>query len=77
MERASATTQLWRHSRGCGSIGASDDIKATDSIVALLTASGLKDPEANALMLDKLVTVSGGINDVVFNQLKARTPIPA
>ena len=54
---------------------ASGDIKATDTVVALLTASGLKDPDATASVQDDLLTVSGDA-DTVFAQLKARNLIP-
>jgi hypothetical protein len=39
--------------------------------VALLTASGLKDPEVTASMQDELLTVSGDVDDV-FAQLKTK-----
>jgi threonine synthase len=54
---------------------ASDNIKATDTVVALLTASGLKDPGATASVQGDLLTVSGD-PDTVFAQLKAQNLIP-
>lgn len=54
---------------------ASGDIKATDRVVALLTASGLKDPDATASVQEELLTVSGDAA-TVFAQLKARNLIP-
>lgn len=49
---------------------ASGDIKESDRVVALLTASGLKDPEATASMQGELVTVKGD-PDSVFAELTA------
>jgi threonine synthase len=48
----------------------SGHIKADDTVVALLTASGLKDPDATAAVQSSLPTVSGNIEDA-FLQLKA------
>ena len=48
----------------------SGHIKATDTVVALLTASGLKDPEATASVQGQLVTVSGNVESA-YLQLKA------
>jgi len=48
-------------------------IAADDSVVALLTASGLKDPDATAAVQDELPTF-GGDADAVFSQLKAQVP---
>ena len=53
----------------------SGDIKSTDRVIALLTASGLKDPDATASVQDDLLTVSGDV-DAVFSQLKAMNLIP-
>jgi threonine synthase len=53
---------------------ASGAIKAADTVVALLTASGLKDPDATASVQDDLLTVSGDA-DTVFAQLKAKNLI--
>jgi threonine synthase len=54
---------------------ASGDIKATDQVVALLTASGLKDPDATAAMQSELPSVDGNV-ETVFSQLKAKNLIP-
>jgi threonine synthase len=48
----------------------SGHIKATDTVVTLLTASGLKDPDATASVQGQLVTVSGNIESA-YLQLKA------
>jgi threonine synthase len=53
----------------------SGDIKSTDRVIALLTASGLKDPDATASVQDDLLTVSGDV-DAVFSRLKAMNLIP-
>jgi threonine synthase len=53
----------------------SGDIKSTDRVIALLTASGLKDPDATASVQDDLLTVSGDV-DAVFSRLKAMNIIP-
>jgi threonine synthase len=50
-------------------------IKATDTVVALLTASGLKDPDATASVQGNFATVSGDA-DTVFAHLKAENLIP-
>ncbi len=60
---------------GVAQLKATGDIKATDTVVALLTASGLKDPDATALVQDDLLTVSGDA-DTVFRQLQAEKLIP-
>ncbi|HWP26315.1 MAG TPA: pyridoxal-phosphate dependent enzyme [Xanthobacteraceae bacterium] len=54
---------------------ASGDIKESDRVVALLTASGLKDPEATAAMQGELPTVQGD-PDTVFAGLAAAKIIP-
>ena len=54
---------------------ASGHIKASDSVVALLTASGLKDPDATASIQGELPTV-GGDPGSVFSQLAAAKLLP-
>jgi threonine synthase len=51
------------------------DIKATDKVVALLTASGLKDPDATACIQGDLFAVTGDVR-AVFSQLKAKNLLP-
>ena len=51
------------------------DIKATDRVAVLLTASGLKDPQATAAVLGDLPSFDGGV-DAVFSRLKAENLIP-
>ena len=53
----------------------SGEIKSTDKVVALLTASGLKDPGATTSVQDDLSAVSGDV-EAVFSQLKAENLIP-
>jgi threonine synthase len=55
---------------------ASGDIAATDRVVALLTASGLKDPAATAATQTELLTLDGDVA-AVFSQLKAEGLLPA
>ena len=54
---------------------ASGDIAATDRVAVLLTASGLKDPQATAVTLGDLPPVTGDA-ETVFAQLKAEKLIP-
>jgi threonine synthase len=54
---------------------ASGEIKASDRVVALLTASGLKDPCATASMQGELLTVQGD-PDTVFAELAAAKIVP-
>ena len=54
---------------------ASGEIKESDRVVALLTASGLKDPDATASMQGELLSVSGAPASV-FSQLKAAKLVP-
>jgi threonine synthase len=54
---------------------ASGDIAATDRVVALLTASGLKDPAATAATQTELLTLDGDVA-AVFSQLKAEGLLP-
>jgi len=54
---------------------ASGDIKATDRVAVLLTASGLKDPQATAATLGDLPAVTGDA-ETVFAQLRADKLIP-
>jgi threonine synthase len=49
---------------------ANGDITGTESVVILLTASGLKDPHATASMQGDVFTVDGSV-EAVFAQLKA------
>jgi threonine synthase len=49
---------------------ADGDIMATDRIVVVLTASGLKDPNATASVQDDLLTANGSA-EAVFSQLEA------
>jgi threonine synthase len=53
---------------------ANGQIMATDRIVVLLTASGLKDPYATASVQSDPVTVDGGA-DAVLSQLRAMNPL--
>jgi threonine synthase len=55
---------------------ASGDIKATDRVAVLLTASGLKDPQATAATLGDLPAVTGDA-ETVFAQLRAEKLVPA
>ncbi len=48
---------------------ANGDINAGDKVVALLTAGGLKDPDATASVQGALLTVEGGVG-AAFSQLK-------
>ena len=54
---------------------AAGHIKAADKVVALLTASGLKDPDATASVQDEQFNASGDI-EAVFSQLEARNLVP-
>jgi threonine synthase len=54
---------------------ASGEIKESDRVVALLTASGLKDPDATASIQGESLTVSGDPSSV-FLQLKAEKLVP-
>jgi threonine synthase len=54
---------------------ASGNIRASDSVVALLTASGLKDPDATASIQGELPTVSGDPGSI-FSQLQAAKLLP-
>ncbi len=54
---------------------ASGEIKASDKVVALLTASGLKDPDATASIQGELPTVSGDPGSAVA-QLKSAKLLP-
>jgi threonine synthase len=54
---------------------AAGDIKASDKVVVLLTAGGLKDPDATASVEDDPVTVSGDIQDIIA-QLTAKNIFP-
>jgi threonine synthase len=54
---------------------ANGEIKATDRVVVLLTAAGLKDPQATAARLGDLPAVTGDA-DAMFSQLKAEHLIP-
>lgn len=54
---------------------ASGDIKGSDKVVALLTASGLKDPDATASIQGELPAVSGDPGSV-FSQLQAAKLLP-
>jgi threonine synthase len=54
---------------------ASGDIKTTDRVAVLLTAAGLKDPQATAAVLGDLPPVTGDA-ETVFAQLKADKLIP-
>jgi threonine synthase len=54
---------------------ASGDIRATDRVAVLLTAGGLKDPQATAATLADLPAVSGDV-ETVFAQLRAENLIP-
>ncbi|HVY56599.1 MAG TPA: pyridoxal-phosphate dependent enzyme [Xanthobacteraceae bacterium] len=51
------------------------DIKPSDKVVVLLTASGLKDPDATASTQSELLTVDGDPSSV-FSELKARNLLP-
>jgi threonine synthase len=51
------------------------DIRASDRDVALLTACGLKDPDATASIQGELPTVSGDPGSV-FSQLQAAKLLP-
>jgi threonine synthase len=50
-------------------------IAATDKVVALLTASGLKDPGATAALQGEVLTIPGHV-DRAFAQLRAMKLIP-
>jgi threonine synthase len=52
---------------------ANGDITGTESVVILLTASGLKDPHATASMQGDVFTVDGSV-EAVFAQLNAEHP---
>lgn len=54
---------------------ANGDIKGSDRVVALLTASGLKDPDATASLQGELLTVKGD-PDSVFAELAAAKIVP-
>lgn len=53
----------------------SGDISETDKVVALLTATGLKDPGATASVQDELMTVTGDAQ-AVFSHLRAKSAVP-
>jgi threonine synthase len=53
----------------------SGEIGGADKVVALLTATGLKDPDATASVQDELVTVTGGA-EAVFSRLGAAKLVP-
>jgi threonine synthase len=50
-------------------------MKPTDKVVALLTASGLKDPDATAAVQDDLLAVPGDV-DAAFDLLRIRKLLP-
>jgi threonine synthase len=54
---------------------ASGEIRASDRVVALLTASGLKDPDATASLQGELLTAKGD-PESVFAELAAAKVVP-